>query len=1003
MHVSKHRRTMSALLLALFGSSTTLAGAAARPDGVGGPNDGEGFIPTGQFITATAAPGSTYQRMATLLRKDGNADADDAVSSALSPDGRTLLVLTSGFNVSFNYENGRPINFPVLDPRTGKAAPFVNPSTGGMQTDYNQAEWVFVYDVTRGNARVLQRIAIPDTYSGLAWDPRGGRFFVSGGVDDRVLVYKGSNGNAYFPDAPFVVLGHNTNDSAPLPNYDGGILKNTTAGKIAPSLVTGAVVSGLDVSKDGKTLVAANFENASASVVDLTKRAVSNEVRFFVPGQLTPVGEYPYGVAVRSDYQTGAFAEAYVSSQRDDQVIAMSKTAVRAVIHVPSGPNKMALSGDQSRLYVACGNDDSVAVIDTATDRVVRVISLARPGDRLKGANPNAIAVGPYGRTIYVSLGGENAVAVVDVTSGRVTGRIPTGWLPTSVSLAADGTRMYVPNEKSNSGPNPGQTYYSWNTPYGISLNRTARNEYTWATEKAGLDTIPMPDVNTVSYLSSVVDANNGFENRNASDPTMAFLRTKIKHVIYIVNENRTYDQVLGDLHNGANGEPRLTFFTQPIAPNLHALADDYVTLDNFYDSSESSGVGWNWAMQGHTNDFTEKTQAVQYGNSNGLGLTYDWQGIVAHINLGLPPTGPPSIFSTRITGILDPSGKSTILPGPKDPAASEGANDLNARALGGYVWESALRAGRSVRNYGWQIDLTYYGTGTPFDPALVRHPFENGKLQSAPSTPSIQPITDRYYRAFDMRYPDIFRIEEWRREFAQFEKTGNMPNLMTMTIPHDHFGKFGSAIEGLGTPQLQMSDHDYAVGQLVETVSHSRFWGSTAIVMIEDDPQNGQDHVEAHRSIAHVISPYTRRHFVDHTTYTTVSALHTVEALLGIEPLGLNDANAPTMSDAFTTQQNMQPYVAVIPGALCAPPVARDLVPACGSHGARLTRRVADLHDASWWAARTAGFDFRKPDRVNAELFDRILANGLTGRGTLPSGNDVARAAEGPGDADGI
>lgn len=981
-------------------SVAVASGADARGLGtlkVSGPNGGPGFLPTGQYLTATAAPGSSYQRLATGLRADGNADADDAVSSSLSPDGKTMLVLTSGFNVSINYENGAPILFPVLDPKTGKPATFKNPNYAGAttQNSLNQAEWVFVYDVSKGTARKLQQIPIDDTFDGLAWDPTADRFYVSGGIDDRVLVYKaqtaGTASKTYVPDAPFVVLNHNSLDTLPIPKYNGGILKNTPAAKAAPALRTGAVLAGFDVSKDGKTMVAANFENASATVIDLPQRKLHSEIHFSVPGQLLAQGEFPFWVAVKSDPTTGAFAKAYVTSERDEQVLVVGKDALLKVIPVPPGPNKAVLDGDQGRLYVACGNDDSIAVIDTASDKLVRKISLSRPGDPYKGAVPNSIAVGPYGRTLYVTLGGENAVAVVDVASGRVVGRIPTGWLPTSVVVTQDGKHLFVVNEKSNGGPNPDQTYYSWNTPYGISLNKTARNSYTWELEKAGLVSMPTPDSNTLQYLSAVVNANNGFDNRR-NDPMMAFLRTKIKHVIYIVNENRTYDQVLGDLRNGANGDPRLTFFTRPITPNLHALAEDYVTLDNFYDASESSGVGWNWAMQGHTNDYIEKTQSVSYGNSNGLGLTYDWQGIVSNMNIGNPPTGRASLFETRVTGVLDPSGHSTILPGSRDPSATEGSNDLSATAVGGYVWETALRAHKIVRNYGWQIDLNYYGTA--FGPPPVRDPYGKHVLQSQPSTPSIRALTDRYYRAFDQTYPDIYRIEEWKREYTNFEKYGGMPNLMVMTIPHDHTGSFGSALEGLGTPQLELADHDYAIGQLVETVSHSRYWASTAIVMIEDDPQDGQDHVEAHRSIAHVISPWTRSHAIDHTTYTTVSALRTVEELLGARPLSFYDANTFPMSTVFTTRPNLQAYTPIIPGSLCAPPVAVDLVPACYDSKTRriITRRVADLHDARWWQKQTAGMDFQKPDRVDPRAFNAILQYGLTGVGSLPSATTIAR-----------
>ncbi len=995
---SRFTRAVSAASLVSIFSLTAVAPAATlQPMAVSGSNGGPALIPTGQYITATAAPGSSYQRLYTGLRSDGNADADDAVSSALSPDGKTLLVLTTGFNTSINYESGAPILFPVLSPITGQPSTFTNPTTGQSAQGYNQAEFVFVYDVTSGVARQRQRIPIPDTFEGLAWDPSGSRFFVSGGIDDRILIFKehpGAGASAlYQPDAPFVILNHNSNDTAPIPSYNGGLLAGTLAGREVPQLVTGAIAGGLDLSRDGKTMVVANFGNASASIVDLTKptRPVSSEVVFYHPGSLIPQGEYPFAVAVKSD-ASGAYAKAYVTSQRDNQVMVVTGTTLTKVIPVPSGPNKMALTSDQSVLYVACGNDDSVVAIDTNTDTVRFKISLN--DSPFKGANPDDVAVGPYGRTLFVPLGGQNAVALVDVARRRMVGRIPVGWYPTSARPSLDGSHLFVINEKSNSGPNPGQTYYSWNTPYGISLNKTARNEYTWETEKAGLVSMPMPDRNEMQYLSRLVDLNNNVGIPNDSG-VMAYLRQRIKHVIYIVNENRTYDQVLGDLRNGANGDPRLAFFNQPITPNLHALEADYATLDNFYDASETSGVGWNWAMQGHTNAYVEETQPVDYGNSNGFGFTYDWQGIVKNINLGMAPTGGESIFTTRITGILDPTGSSTILPGYGDPSASEGADNLRPGTIGGYIWEDALRSGKTVRNYGWNCDLDYYGTNTPFNPKPVRHPYEAGVLQAAPSTPSIQAITDRYYRAFDQTYPDIYRIEEWRRELKEFEKHDDMPNLMVMTIPHDHTGSFSAAMAGLNTPQLELADHDYAIGQLVEAVSHSKFWRSTAIVMLEDDPQDGQDHVEAHRSIIHILSPYTRVHSLVHTTYTTLNALRTVEDLLGLPPLGQNDANAEPMSDVFAAQPNLQPYTAIVPGSLCASPVDPTLVPACSNPSSAKTRRVTQIHDGAWWSAHTVGMDFGKPDHIDSRYYNALLEYGITGRGKMPIPSKVAIARD--------
>jgi YVTN family beta-propeller protein len=989
--LSRYQRTAMSAMVVLFAASTTLSAATTMP--VGG-TDANALLPTGQYLTATAAPGAIYQRLATGLRADGNADADSAMSSALSPDGKTLLVLTSGFNTGFDYQTSpyAPIDFPTYDPVTGQ--------TSGS---YNQAEFVFVYDVSSGRPVKIQEIPIINTFVGLVWDPSGTKFYVSGAGDDRVLIFQASGSPVqYVPSAPFIILNHNSNDTAPVPTYNGGILANTVAGKAVPALVTGAVVAGIDVSADGQTLVAANWHNQSASIVNLATRTVSKEIVFTPPGSLTPIGEFPYGVTVKSDPTTKGFVKAYVSSQRDSQVVVINASGLSSVITVPSGPSKMALDPKGRYLYVACSNDDSIAVIDTTVDKVSRIISLARPGDLFKGSNPNCVTVSPTGAKFYVTLGGENAVAVVSIASGQVLGRIPVGWLPTSVSVSPDDKMLYAVNEKSTAGPNPGNVYYSWNTKYGISKNPTLRNEYTWALEKSGLVSMRIPTGGELAHLSAKVDTNDGFANRRPN-PVMAFLNKHIKHVIYIVNENRTFDQVLGDLNNGSNGQPALTFFTQPITPNLHALAANFVTLDNFYDSSETSGVGWNWVMQGHTNDYVEKTQPPDYGNEDlfGYAFTYDWQGIVNNMNLGLPPTGGHTIQTTRITGILDPSGSSTILPGYVDPSATEGADNLNPNTLGGYIWEEVLRAGGTIRNYGWNCDLTYYGSGTVFDPPLRRYPYSTGSLQSAPSTPTIQAGTDLYYRAFDQRYPDIFRIEEWQREYANFVKAGTMPTLEVMTIPHDHTGSFSTAIEGLDTPQLELADHDYAIGQLVQTVTHSPYWSSTAIIMLEDDPQDGQDHVEAHRSIIHIISPYTLRKAVVHTTYFTTSALRTVEGILGVPPLGQQDANAIPIADAFGFKATTTPYTAIIPGILCQPPVAPGLVPACGKSGSPQTNSVPQLRNGAWWAKHTVGLNFREPDHVNPQYYNALLEYGITGRGSLPELTPAAAASK-DYDADG-
>ncbi|MDZ8221557.1 MULTISPECIES: beta-propeller fold lactonase family protein [unclassified Nostoc] len=959
---------LSLLLVSSLSASIQSAGAGTtRP--VGNSQSGAALLPTGQIITPAAAPGSTFAPLGTGLRTDDNADAAEAVSTALSPDGKTLLVLTSGYNQNFKDENtGNTFTYPVLDPLTGKPSGTTTP----------KAEWVFVYDVTSGKLVKKQQINIPNTYNGLAWAKDGSRFFVSGGIDDRVYVYA-SNGSQYVPDAPFILLGHNSDQTAPFPKYDGGLLKDTPAKAVS----TGAVVAGIAVSQDGKTLVAANFENDSISIVDTPTRKVTKEIKFFRAGDKIATGEFPFDVAIKST-EKGQAAKVFISSQRDDEVVTV-EIASGKITRIPVGsqPNKVLLSTDQNRLYVANGNDDSISVIDTNSNRVVQTISLSRPGEKYKGANPNSLALSPDGRTLYVTLGGENAIAVVDLQASRVNGRIPTGWYPNSVSVSLDGQRLYVVNAKSNSGPNPSN---SRTTPAGEARNTNFKNDYNWALEKAGISIIPVPSSSTLATLSTQVDKNNGFYSRRP-DRTMRYLQGKIKHVIYIVKENRTYDQVLGDLPIG-NGDPALTLFPYKISPNHHKLSLSFATFDNFYDSGESSGVGWNWSTYGRTTDYTEKSQSVLYGNAGFNGLTYDYEGTNRNISLGLPQTSSNnSPINTRITGVLDPSGRSSILPGDRDVDAPEGDGNLKPDAIGGYLWDTALRAGKTVRNYGFFVDngIPYTTSQTdptkpdPKNPAYIPispTPYAD-KIPQAPVTKTaLLDKTDLYFRSFDQNNADIYLYNEWERDLKQ----NGLPNLMLVRLSHDHFGSFGTALFGLNTPELQMADNDYAIGKLVEKISHLPEWKETAIFIIEDDSQNGPDHVDSHRSLAYVISPYTKRGALVSTNYNTINILRTIEDLLNIKYLAITDANAEPMSDAFIREPNFEPYTAIVPGNLCAKPVDPKLVPACQDPKVENTAAVPILNDAKWWAAITKGFNFIGEDNLDAEEFNEILWEGIKG-----------------------
>jgi YVTN family beta-propeller protein len=974
---------------------------------------GGNLLPDGFYITPTAAPGSIFQDLPTGLRPDRSANANGAVTTALSPDGTALLILTTGYNTGFNTQgpSGTPIVHPALDPITGKPTSTTTPN----------AEWVFVFDVRGKRPVQKQLINIPNTYHGLLWDPSGSRFYVAGGIDDRIFVYKASSAGAsaaatFAPDAPFVLLNHNTPADVPIQEFPtGGLFKNTPINDnpiaLGMFMPFSALAAGLAISPDGSTLYVANYQNDSLSIVNPATRTVSNEVVFFAPGQTKAIGEMPYWPVVVSD-STGAPFKTYVSSQRDGQVLSVSPTGSFKVIKVGGEPNRMVLSADQLRLYVANGDLDEIEVIDTTKDVVKSRISVARPGYKYKGSSPNSLALSPNGRQLYATLGGENAVAVIDVASEQLLSRIPSGWYPSSVTVSADGKTLFVVNMKSNAGPN--LEYRSDCPGMGIPLefstllcpppNPTSRNEYILALLKAGLLTIPVPDANTLGYLSDLVDANNGFFNP-PHDPMMAFLHDHIRHVIYIQKENRTYDQVLGDLPQG-NGDPKRVQFPRPISPNHHLLAERFALLDNFYDAGDVSGDGWNWDTQGHANDATVKNVLVGYGNAN-FNIPFDWNGNPRNIGIAVPDktSGTPGPSTVRITTLFDPTGNSSIEPGPKDITASQGADDLDPDALGGYIWDTVLRAAKTVRHYGLYADENYYvvpSAGFPFYLPIVRDAFAKKAIQAVPGRPSLRGRTDLYYRGWDLNTPDQYRFEEWNREFNEYVKNGNLPDFEMVDFMEDHFGNFSSNAGNLENPLAQMASNDYALGRLVEAVSKSPYWKDTAIFVVEDDAQNGPDHVDAHRSTVFVASPYTNSGAVIHTNYNSTNVVRTIEDILGVNYLGLNDANARPMSDVFIKQPNLQPYTAPIPGILCQPPVDPNLVPECHNPGNRpVTVAIKPLHDGAWWARETKGFNFNHPDLINADLFNRILWKGIMGDDKPYPGHGVQQGNREPEDSD--
>ncbi|VAX12046.1 hypothetical protein MNBD_GAMMA24-269 [hydrothermal vent metagenome] len=895
-------------------------------------------LPTGVRITPAAASGAQFKRMNPDLPSLPEFQVGQAVSTALSPDGHTLLVLTSGYNRNRN-ANGK------FDPATS-------------------AEYIFVYDVTGRYPLKQQVLKVANTFSGIVWRPDGLAFYVAGGLDDNIHRYAMKQGQ-WAELKPAIALGHRK-----------GLGVN-----IRP------MAAGLAVSADGTRLLVANFENDSVSEIELRKGRVLHELDLR-PGKINPAragvagGEFPFWVIYRGKHK------AYVSSMRDREVVVLrignDGLRVKKRIKVGGQPTRMILNRRQTRLYVANANSDTISVIDAQRDLVIATLNTTAPAatyanaSQLKGSNPNSLVLSPDEKTLYVTNGGSNSVAVIQLDDkdgpAGVRGLIPTGWYPNSVSVSRDGKTLYVVNGKSMAGPNTANCRNSLSTAPEVTVRCRAKNQYIWQLTKAGFLTLPVPDKADLVTLTRQVAYNNNwadFGDKAKAERVMAFIRSRIKHVIYVVKENRSYDQVLGDLRPG-NGDENLVLFPEPLSPNHHALARQFVTLDNFLVSGAASNDGWIWSTAARSSEYTEKNIAINYA---GRGLSYDNEGQNRNINLGL--ADPLARRAEDPRAPADPD----LMPGVADVAAPDGPGGESGA---GYLWDAALREGISIRNYGFYQDEDRYALPVS-DPAYVppsRQPFKDKMIQAYPNKSALRPISDPYFRGFDMKYADFWRLKEWQREFDQYVKEDRLPALELVRLPHDHFGDFSDAADGVNTVATQMADNDYALGMLVEKIARSPYRNNTLIVVVEDDAQDGADHVDAHRSLAYIIGPYVKRNAVISTRYTTVNLLRTIEDVLGISPMGLTDGNALPMVAVFTMQPQPLHYTAIVPNVLRTSQL--PLPPRTAKNSLASTpetlRYDKSRRSAGYWSKVMAGQNFAEEDHLDTERFNQSLWQGLKG-----------------------
>ena len=699
---------------------------------------------------------------------------------------------------------------------------------------------------------LLHHLEIPIAWLGLAFSDDNRTLYVSGGNHNRILRYTVDKGHLALRDS-------------------------ITLGKPWPERISPA---GLCLDDRRGLMYVVTKENHSLYVVDTRSKKIVHR---------DSLGKEAYTCRLTPDRK-----KLLISHWGGNELLIWDTQRRVLLSRIPVGdnPNDFVLDKKGRYAYVACADDNSVHVVDLKAQKTIEVLGTALYPGAPTGSTTNGVALSPNGKTLYIANADNNCLAVFDVSergASRSKGFIPTGWYPTCVRTV--GTKILVANGKGFSsfanpdGPNPLQP----RTKVDYQKGEKRTEAYIGGLMKGTMSIIEQPSEPTLADYTKRVYANTPYRKelellaegeagnpipRRVGDPS------PIKYVFYIIKENRTYDQVLGDLPKG-NGDTSLCLFPEAITPNHHALAKDFVLLDNFYVSAEVSADGHNWSTAGYANDYTEKTWVTSYG---GRGGDYVYEG--------QNPTAWPQK---------------------------------------GFIWDYCKRAGISYRTYGEFAD--------------------DGKA----NIPALEGHFCPYYTSWDTKVKDTTRITQWKREFDSLVLANALPRFNTLRIINDHTEGLR---KGAYTPYAQMADNDLALGLFVEHLSRSKVWAESAVFVLEDDAQNGADHVDAHRSIAFVASPYTRRRYVDHTMYSTNSMLRTIELILGMPPMSQQNAAATPMWRCFTAQPDFSPWK--------SRPCQVDL-----------DERNTALNDSQ---RRSETFDLTKEDRVPDLEFNKVLWKAIKG-----------------------
>ncbi len=705
------------------------------------------------------------------------------------------------------------------------------------------------------NEKILDNVIIPVSWYGLTFSGDNRFLYASGGNSNQILKYAINNNRLQLADS--IVLG------APWPE------------RISPT--------GIAIDDKANRLYVVTKENNSLYVIDVSTKKILQQLA---------LGHQAYSCVLSP---TGH--ELYISLWGGDQVAVYDTRQSTIIAHIPVGdnPNELLLNKKGTVLYVANANDNSVSVIDVNKRQVTEVLNAALYPNAPAGSTSNGLALSADEKNLYVANADNNCLAVFNVAEAgrsRSRGFIPVGWYPTNIKTV--NKKIFVSNGKGFSsypnpdGPNPAKAEQPVLRHIG-DTSALVRAGYIGGLLKGTLSVLPEPSDAVLAVYSKAVYLNTPYTKLKELSatgepgnpiPMKVGNPSPIKHVFYIIKENRTYDQVLGDMKQG-NGDTSLVLFGERITPNQHKLAGEFVLLDNFYADGEVSADGHNWSTSAHATDYLEKNWVTSYG---GRGGTYPGEGKMEIAN-------------------------------PKK----------------GFIWDYCKRAAVTYRTYGEFAD-----DGKPNIPVLEGH---------------LCP----YYSSYNLSVPDTTRYSQWQREFDSLLAKNAVPQFNSLRFSNDH-------TEGLRlgrtTPFAHVADNDLAVGLFLEHLSQSPMWKESAVFIVEDDAQNGPDHVDAHRTTAYVAGPFVKRGYVDHTMYSTSSMLRTIELILGLPPMSQYDAAATPMWRSFSSKPDYSTFKA-LPANIY----------------------LKEKNTANTASARLSEtFDFSKEDRIPDLIFSEVIWKAVKG-----------------------